>query len=65
MLKIENPSQYVGRIPPDVAKELGVDIDDFLDEIHDQGYYYCPKCGKIVSSEELEDDYENPCNACK
>lgn len=63
--EIKNPSQYKGRIAPDVAKELGMNIDDFLDELWPLGYYHCPVCGKIVDIEEVGDELETPCNRCK
>ena len=52
-------------MPPDVAKELGIDIDIFLDSLIEKGYYHCPKCGKIVNIEEVGDELETPCNKCR
>jgi len=64
MTKVNNPEQYIDQKPPDIAKQLGIDIDDFLDSIFEQNYYYCSICGKIRDIEELGNNLESPCNKC-
>lgn len=56
--------KYKGRKATDVARELDMDIDDFLDAIFTKGYYCCPKCGEIVDVEQLGNDLECPCDNC-
>jgi hypothetical protein len=63
--KVKNPSEILGRMAPDVAKELNIDIDVFLDELWPLGYYHCPKCGKIVNIEEVGETLDEPCNKCR
>jgi len=62
---IKNPAQYKGRMAPDVAKELGMEIDDFLDELLAVDYYHCPTCGLIVDIKEVGDELNDPCNKCR
>lgn len=62
---IKNPRQYLGRIAPEVAKELGMEIDAFLDDLFDSDYYHCPKCGQIVNLDEQDWDIDKPCEICK
>ena len=57
--------KYKGRIATDVAKELNMDIDDFLDTIFDKGYYCCPKCGEIVDIEQLGNTVSGQCDKCR
>lgn len=40
--------------PHDYCKKHNIDIDDFLDDIHDQGFYFCADCLNIKNDEDLE-----------
>ena len=62
---IKEPWKYRSRLATEVAKELKMEIDDFLDELNDAGYYCCPKCGEIVNVEELGNDLDKPCDKCR
>ena len=62
---ITRPDIYKGRLAPDVAKELGMEIDNFLDEMFDSGYYYCSHCGEIVDVEQVGTSLNEPCDKCK
>jgi len=64
MIKIKDIHKYKGRMASDVAKELRMDIDDFLDDIWDRGYYVCSKCGLVVNEYEL-DELDDPCYKCR
>lgn len=61
--------KYKGQKAKEVAKNLNMDMDDFLDVIFEQGYYYCQKCREIVDIEQiyLDDDHalDGLCDKCK
>lgn len=63
--RMDNSSGFLYQNADELAKSLGMNIDDFLDELVDRGYYVCSKCGLIVNIDELGDELEEPCNECK
>ena len=62
---IKESHKYKGRMAIDVAGELNMEIDDFLDDLFDTGYYCCHKCGEIVDVEQLGDKLADQCNKCE
>ena len=58
---IKDVSKYIGMNGRDVADELRMDMDDFLDEIFVLDYYVCRTCGRIMKTE----DINMPCSVCR
>ena len=62
---IKEAYKYRKRLATEVAKELGMEIDDFLDDLFDAGYYCCPKCGEIVDIEQQDNNLNKKCDKCE